>query len=120
MLSDVVPYISHQVAPLGAGYQLNIELLSNSRWSPLPSQLHVHLMVHLSTVSKFGFKEPRESTLEACSIQEGDIPAVPYPQHLRKSQSSLPSLRCRKMQMCLCHIFFYQAHVKSEWVSLSA
>lgn len=58
VLSDVVPYISHQVALPVAEYQLNIELLSSSRWGPLPSQLHTHLMVHLTIVPKFGFKEP--------------------------------------------------------------
>ena len=125
MLNGVGPNISHQAALLVTEYQLNIELLSNSLWGPLPSQLYTHLMVHLSSPYRpsLASRSLQESMLETCCIKEGDIPVIPCSPNLssrQRRQAGLPSLQYSKTQMCLCHILFYQAHVEPDWAALPA
>lgn len=104
MLRGVVPYISHQVALPVAEYQLNIELQSNSRWDPLPSQLHTHLMVRLSIVPKSGFKEPTRKCVR--SLLHPGMTSLLSPIHsifIRVSQvcQACSVARCR----CVCVTF---------------
>lgn len=125
MLNGVGPNSSHKIALLVTEYQLNIELLSNSLWGQLCSQLYIHLMVYLSSpyCPNLASRSLQESMLEACCIEEGDVPVIPCPpslSSLQRRQAGLPSLQGSKLQVCLCHILFCPAHLEPDGASLPA